>query len=265
VNALRLSVGLLTVIPAGRLPDVDRRAARGAMLLAPVVGLLLGVIAAAVIGTVDAVAGASAYAPLLASILAVALLAYLTRALHLDGLADTADALGSGRRGEDALEIARRGDVGPFGVTALVLVLLIQVSALAVTTDRDVAWAAVAVVVAVVAGRCAATLACMSGIPAARPEGLGALVAGTVPRMGAITWTVALLLAAGIAGAWLAGIAGGLVLAGATSLGLLVGLLLARRAVRRLGGITGDVLGAAVEAATTTTLLAIALGSSVAA
>ena len=131
MKGLRLSVGLLTVIPVGAIGEVDRRLARTAMLLAPLVGLFLGVVAAAVLVGVRALVP-STLGALLGAVLAVATLAYLTRALHLDGLADTADALGSGRRGDAALEIARRGDVGPFGVVTLVLVLLVQVTALAV-------------------------------------------------------------------------------------------------------------------------------------
>ena len=61
----------------------------------------------------------------------MALLAVATGGLHLDGLADTADGLGSRRPADQALEIMRRPDAGPLGVATLVLVLLVQVSALA--------------------------------------------------------------------------------------------------------------------------------------
>ncbi|MEY4170463.1 MAG: hypothetical protein RLZ94_1536 [Actinomycetota bacterium] len=260
MRALRLSFGLLTVIPVGAIGDVDRRLARNAILLTPLVGLVLGSLAALVIAVVHALAP-SALGALLGAVLAVALLAYLTRALHLDGLADTADALGSGKPADAALEIARRGDVGPFGVVTLVLVLLMQVTALAVATEAG--WGAIAVVTAVVTGRVAVVVACSRAIPAARPDGLGALVAGTVPRLTAIAWFLASVGAAGAASAWLAGtwIVGAI----AVIAGLGVGLLVVARAVRRLGGITGDVLGAAVETATTAALLALALGASVSA
>lgn len=260
MRALRLSLGLLTIIPVGAINAVDRRAARTAMLLAPLVGLLLGVIAAAVLVGVRALVP-STLGALLAAALAVAALAYLTRALHLDGLADTADALGSGRRGDAALEIARRGDVGPFGVVTLVLMLLVQVTALAVASDAG--WAALAIVVAVVTGRVAALLACTRGIPAARPEGLGALVAGTVPRTAALAWVVLVVAGAAAAGAWMTGHAWVAVLG--VGAGLVLGTTLVARSVGRLGGITGDVIGAAVEAATTTVLVVLAVGTSVSA
>ena len=260
MRGLRLSFGLLTVIPVGAIGDVDRRLARNAILLAPLVGLVLGALAALVVAVVHALVP-SALGALLAAVLAVALLAYLTRALHLDGLADTADALGSGKPAHAALEIARRGDVGPFGVVTLVLVLLVQVTALAVATEAG--EGAIAVVIAVVTGRVAVVVACSRAIPAARPEGLGALVAGTVPRMAAIAWVAAVLLASLAASIWSVG--GYWLPPLAFAVGLLVALALVARSVRRLGGITGDVLGAAVETATTAALLVLALGASVSA
>ena len=141
-SGLRLSVTLLTVIPwrdpagrpgdpAGRPGDPappDRATAGAAMAWAPAVGLLLGIIAAAVLVLADHALGTG---PLTAAVLAVAALALLTRGLHLDGLADLADGLGSGKPAASALEIMRRSDIGPFGTVTLVLVLLAQVAALA--------------------------------------------------------------------------------------------------------------------------------------
>ena len=260
MRGLRLSLGLLTVIPVGAIGEVDRRLARSAMLLAPLVGLFLGAIAAAVLIGVRALVP-STMGALLAAVLAVATLAYLTRALHLDGLADTADALGSGRRGDAALEIARRGDVGPFGVVTLVLVLLVQVTALAVASDEG--WGALTLVVAVVTGRLAAVVACTRGIPPARPEGLGALVAATVPRVAALAWVLVALGVAAAAGAWLNGIAWPPVVA--VVAGLALGLGVVARSVGRLGGINGDVLGAAIEVSTTTVLVVLAVSATVSA
>ena len=253
MTALRLSVGLLTIIPVGAIGDVDRRLARGAMLVAPLVGLLLGALGAVVLLGVHALVP-STLGSLLAAVLAMTSITYLTRALHLDGLADTADALGSGREATAALEIARRGDVGPFGVVTVVLVLLVQVTALAIATDAGTG--ALALVIALVTGRVAIVIACARGIPAARPEGLGALVAGTVPKSAAIAWILVSVGAAGAASAWLAGT--WIVGAVAVIAGLGVCLLVVARAVRRLGGITGDVLGAAAELSATTALLLMA-------
>jgi adenosylcobinamide-GDP ribazoletransferase len=253
VKALRLSVGLLTIIPVGAIGDVDRRLARSAMLVAPFVGLLLGALGAVVLVVVQALVP-STLGSLLAAVLAIASITYLTRALHIDGLADTADALGSGKEATAALEIARRGDVGPFGVVTVVLALLVQVTALAIATDAGTG--ALALVVALVTGRVAIVIACARGIPAARPEGLGAIVAGTVPKSAAIAWVLVSVGAAGAASAWLAGT--WIVGAVAVIAALGVGLLVVARAVRRLGGITGDVLGALAEVASTMALLLMA-------
>jgi len=261
VRSARLSLGLLTIIPVGAISDVDRRMARSAMLWAPAVGILLGALGAAVLLMVRALVP-SPLGALLAAALALTSLAYLTRALHLDGLADTADALGSGKEAAAALDIARRGDVGPFGVVTLVLALLVQITALAVAIEAGTG--AIALLLAVVAGRVAIVLACMRGIPAARPEGLGALVAGTVPRSAAIAWALALAMAAGLATIWLTG--SGAWLAALAVLGaLVVSLLVVTRAVRRLGGITGDVLGAAAEIAQAAALVLLAVSATVSA
>ncbi|MGA9748939.1 MAG: adenosylcobinamide-GDP ribazoletransferase, partial [Nocardioides sp.] len=143
MNAVRLAVGTLTVFPV-RAPSVDRRTAGLAMALAPLVGLALGIVVLVVIVLVG-----DLVPPLLAAVLVVGLLALLTRGMHLDGLADTADGLGSGRPPPEALDVMRRGDVGPFGVVTLVLVLLAQVVAIAamlLTPDGPVGVAAAIVV-----------------------------------------------------------------------------------------------------------------------
>jgi adenosylcobinamide-GDP ribazoletransferase len=249
----RLAITLLTAVPlpGSRRSDapnggtaLDRRAVVVAISLAPVVGLALGGVAAGVlIGCRAAHTG-----PLLGAVLAIAVLAALTRALHLDGLADTADGLGSRLPAAQALAIMKRSDIGPFGVITLVLTLLVQVSALA--QAERVGRGPLGIVVAAVAARLAITLACRRGIPSARPSGLGALVAGTVHPVAA----AALALAA-VAGAAVLGTG----YAVAVAVGLTCSLLLTALAQRRLGGITGDVLGAAAELATTACLLVIAI------
>ena len=247
-DAVRLAVGTLTVLPV-RAPVVDPVSAGRAMVLAPLVGLLLAVPA----GVVTWLGPQADLSPALTAAFIVGLLALLTRAMHLDGLADTADGLGSGRPAAQALEVMRRGDVGPFGVVTLVLVLLVQVAALAqlVATGSG----AVGLAAALVVSRLALPLACLHGVPSARPDGLGAAVAGSVswPMAGvAVVLAVApfLLLA-------LAGFAVGAAVA--ATVGLLGGAVVAAHAVRRLGGITGDVLGACVEATFTAALVAMCL------
>ncbi len=242
-GGLRLGVSTLTVLPlpAGR---VDRSTAAVAMSVAPLVGAGLGAVLAGLLAAWGAAGAPSA----VAAAVTVGAAALLTRGLHLDGLADTVDALGSYRSAAGALEIMKKPDIGPFGVAAIVVVLLVQTAALA---SAATGWA---VVSAFAAGRLAVTLCCRRGVPAARSQGLGALVAGTVPTPVVAVVTVAVAAAAGWAvpgRPWLGPVA---VIAAVA-----VVLLLLRHAVRRFGGITGDVIGAAVEVATTTALLVLTL------
>src|SRR5580700_1065549 len=254
-SGLRLSVTLLTVIPLrGPVTEPSRDTAAAAMAWAPAVGLLLGGIAAVALVVADHPLGAG---PLTAAGLAVAALALLTRGLHLDGLADLADGLGSGQPAAQALDIMRRSDIGPFGIVTLVLTLVIQVGALAHAEAAGGGRGPVALIAAAVTGRLTLTWACRRGVAAARREGLGAMVAGTVRPALAAGITLAVLVAVSAAAiaeplGWrlpLAVVAG---LAGA--------FVLQRRAVRRLGGITGDVLGALIETAATVTLVVAAMG-----
>lgn len=242
MNSLLLAVGTLTAIPVPAPRRVEAREAAGAMLLAPVAVLPLAALAAGVVAAGQAL-GAF---PLLTAVLTVGVTALGTRGMHLDGLADTADGLSASYDPQRALDVMRRGDVGPSGVAAVVLVLLGQVAALtaAVAAGHGVFAAATGVL----AGRVVLAACCARGIPAARPGGLGSTVAGTVPR-----WAAAVALAVAMVLAGAAGLLADLppwrgALAVVVGAGL-AGVLLAR-CVRRLGGITGDVLGACVEAAT---------------
>jgi adenosylcobinamide-GDP ribazoletransferase len=231
-----------------------------AMAWAPAVGLLLGIIAAGVLVTADHPLGTGS---LTSAVLAVATLALLSRGLHLDGLADLADGLGSGKPAAAALGIMRRSDIGPLGAVTLVLTLLLQVAALSHAESAGNGRGAAALIAAAVTSRLALTWACRRGVAAARPDGLGALVAGSVsPAIPAIT-TLAALAAAVAAVAVSATVTGeplGWTLPLAVIAGLGAAFVLERHAVRRLGGITGDVLGALAEVAATVTLVVAAMG-----
>jgi adenosylcobinamide-GDP ribazoletransferase len=197
---------------------------------------------------------------LVAAVLAVGSLAVLSRGLHLDGLADLADGLGSRRPPAGALEVMRRSDIGPFGVVTLVLTLLIQVAGL---TQADAAGRGVpAIIVAAVTGRLAITWACRRGVPPARPDGLGAMVAGSVAPVAAAAATV-VALAVTVGGIFLAAAAADVpvewILPVAVGAGLVTGIALGEHGARRLGGVTGDVLGAVCEAATAACLLVTAI------
>ena len=254
LDGLRFAFGTLTVIPV-RVTRWDREAARGGMLCAPLAGLAVGT-AAAGLGLVLLFLGAGAP---LAAVATVAVPAALTRGLHLDGLADTADGLGSGKPAEDALRIMKQSDIGPFGVITLVLVLLAQVAALAQAYEASWARGACAAVVSAILARLALTLAARAGVPAARPEGLGAAVAGVVPPGGAVVAAVAVAGAAATAGA-LFGPYGPVRTVLAVVLSLAAAEALLRHCTRRFGGVTGDVFGGLAETAATTALVVLSLG-----
>ncbi|MCB5167137.1 adenosylcobinamide-GDP ribazoletransferase [Streptomyces bambusae] len=253
-DGLRFAFGTLTVLPA-RITRWDRPAARTGMLSAPLAGLVVG-LAAAALGSALVILGSGS---LLAAVATVAVPAALTRGLHLDGLADTADGLGSAKPAETALRIMKASDIGPFGVIALVLVLGAQTAALAELYAASLPRGAFAAVLSAVTARLALTLASRAGVPPARPEGLGAAVAGAVPVRAAGAAAV-LVAAAGAAVAlpfgWpvavqaVAAVAGGLVVA--------EGVL--RRCTARFGGVTGDVFGATAESAATAALVVLTFG-----
>ncbi len=240
-DGLRLAVGTLSALRVRPPTRVDRSVAGAAMVLAPVAAL---VPAAAV--AVMVAGGAALDAPgLLVGAGAVGGAALATRGLHLDGLADTADGLGSGYDRDRALAVMRSGDVGPMGAATLVLVLLGQAAALS-TLVSGPAWSAALLAAAgVVLSRSMLVIACATGVPSARPDGLGAAVAGSVRRPVAAAVVVvvaaatcAVLRAAGVP--WWVGIVAAAACVAATAVVVV-------RCTSRFGGITGDVLGAVVE------------------
>lgn len=248
MNGVRLAISWLTVLPV-RGPDaVDRAAAGRAILLAPLVGALLGAGAAGLLWALTR-AGASAA---LAGLVVVGALALITRGMHLDGLADTLDGLGSYGPPERARQIMKSGGAGPFGVAGLAFTIGIQAFSFAALAESD-RWLAVAL--AVTTGRIAVILACR-GIPAAPGTGFGILVADTQSSLAEATWSVLALALAVLAvpgRPWLGPLA--------VALGLAASVILVRHCARRFEGLSGDVLGAAVE--TTVALTAAVLSLTV--
>lgn len=249
-DAWRLAVGTLTALRVAPPVHVDGRTAGRAMLLAPLavapLGLMVGLISWG---------GVRVGLPLLvAALLAVGALAAGSRALHWDGLSDTVDGLTASYDQERSLAVMKSGTSGPAGVVAVVVVLGLQATGLAslIGTTRGAVLAGFLVCVS----RVALTLTCLSGVPAARRDGLGLPHSGTVARPVALAvWVVVTALTTALVawfglGWWRGPLA--VLLAG------LVVSLLVRRAVQRFGGVTGDVYGAAIELSFVTLLVALA-------
>ena len=243
VATVRAAVGLLTRLPVGNVADVPGAAAFA------VVGAAVGGLAA-----VALVLLALAGEPVLGAIAAVAVLAGVSGALHLDGLADTADALVA----PDAYAAERAREdpaVGPGGAVALLLVLGAEVAALAsVTAASGPVVAASAVVVGGAVSRWLPVLAVVLLRDRVGHDGLGAwfsdAVSGRDAMVGAVT--VAFTVGVGVAlGGWAVGL-GALV-------GGVIGLLATALVATARGRLDGDGLGACVEIALTATLVGLAV------
>jgi adenosylcobinamide-GDP ribazoletransferase len=233
------ALAFLTLLPLGRLELDERDVARGALLF-PAVGALIGASLALVgIGLEDTLS------PFLAAGVAVAFEAAVTGGVHLDALADASDGLGARDRGR-ALEIMGEGTVGAFGAASLVVDLLLKTGAIAVLLAADDSLVVVAAALAL--GR-SAPLVMAWALPYARSgEGSGRILTDRTPSW-SLAGGVALAL---VLAASLLGLRAVALLAGAA----VATLLVAVAARRRLGGVTGDILGAGIELATTGSLLA---------
>ena len=240
------AVGLLTRFPV-RAAAVAGSDASGAIAF-PLVGAavgLIGMLPLVLVGWLQP----------LASLLALATIAVVTGALHLDGLADTADALLAPNR--ERAERARKDPaVGPGGVVALLLVVAIEASALAATATTAGTWqAAGALVIAIVASRTVAVGATALERSRVAQDGFGAWFAARVgPAVAGGAAALALVIGAVVAlltGSAAIGI-GGVVGSG-------VGLAFARMIVTWRGQLDGDGLGAVVELTGAAVLVATAV------
>jgi adenosylcobinamide-GDP ribazoletransferase len=250
---MRTALALFTVVPVRGAPELTRGRAVAALRWFPLIGAALGAVAGLPLAAVRAW---TPHATGLGAVLAVALLAGLSRGLHLDGLADTADGLASRAPAGRALQIMRRSDIGPFGVLAIVLAVLVDVAAL-VAVGGSSWYPVAALAVAAATGRLAALHAAHRRVPSARDSGFGAYVAGSVSTPVAVVETVAVLGGgAGLAALVHASVPGWLA---AQAGALLVAAGVRWHATRRLGGVTGDVFGALVEISTALTLTGLAL------
>jgi adenosylcobinamide-GDP ribazoletransferase len=230
------AVGFLTRLPVRAqrtAPDLNRAA-----LFFPLVGLLVGGIAAGTRALAD-----QALAPLPATLLAVTAALIVTGALHEDGLADVADALGAHTTRERRLEILKDPRIGTFGGLALIVAVGLSTTTIATLDTQD---AVKALVISHTLSRWA-ILPVSKALKPAKPGGAGSLLRVTTPAL-----TGATVIAAAVATAL-----GGAAALAAAALSVAFGALILNTA---LGGITGDGYGATAklaELASATTLVAL--------
>lgn len=233
-----IALQFLTAVPV-RLNHPPNATATGhSLLYYPLVGLLIGALLAVLAWTLGNAP------PLLASAVLLAVWVAVTGALHLDGLADSADAWVGGHGDRDkTLAIMKDPRSGTMAVVALFLVLLIKFTALAQLVSNG-AWDIIALIP--VLGRTALVTLFLT-TPYVRPQGLGSILAGHLPRracMFAVVLTlVAVLAFVGLAASWLLAAVSGVFLA------------LRRFMLQRLGGTTGDTAGALLEITETIALV----------
>jgi adenosylcobinamide-GDP ribazoletransferase len=223
----------LTVVPFPGTWGTDENSLAGSVVFFPAVGLLIG------LGAAGIAACAVRCLPVgpAAAVVIVALLA-VSGGLHMDGLSDTADGLLSARPRARALEIMRDSHVGAMGVIAIVCVLMLKFAALASLPAAGL-WRAALLMP--VAGR-AALVVTMALLPYARPE--GGLAASFYRKRSMLTALAAEVVL--FATAWLVLDFAGVIAAFAS---LAAVLIFAVYTYRRIGGATGDTLGAACEIA----------------
>lgn len=240
MRALLLAAAFLTRLPVPDVGVVPDRVLGRAVGWFPWVGALLGGAAA-----LAAVAGAGG-PPLLVAALLIAASGLVTGGLHLDGLADSFDAMGAGGSKERMLDIMRDSRIGAHGAAGLLLGTVVKVAALAAVVDEPMVVALVPAL-----GRWVLAVLIVA-FPYARARGLGRTMkdhAGLAQvALGAVP-VVALGALAGPLGPIFAGV------------GLAAALLVAVALRRRLGGLTGDTYGLGLEVAETAGLCAAAFAA----
>lgn len=242
----RIALGLLSRLPFGA--DLQVAAQRGAACAwaFPLVGLVVGAVAA-LIGAVALMLGV---APGPVAVIVVGCQVMLTGAMHEDGLADSADGLWGGWDPARRLEIMKDSHIGAYGVIAVALGLILRVMALALLASLGV-WALVAGVLAAALISRAAMVMVMALLGPARESGLSA----SVGQPGLTTLGLAWVLA-GIGALGLVGVAA----VPAAVLAFVVTFALMRIAKARIGGQTGDILGASQQIAEMAVLVALTVG-----
>lgn len=241
LRPLWIALQLLTRLPTPHGGAPDAVAAGRSLLCYPLVGLLIGALLAAADWLL-----APYFLPLPLAVLLLVLWVALTGALHLDGLADSADGwLGGFGDRERTLAIMRDPRSGPAAIVAVALVLLVKFAALASIVGAQY-WREL--LLAPLLGRALLPLLFLT-TPCARPDGMAASLAAHLPRRAAwlaVALSLLVVVLAAPSGMWLAAVS------------LLVFVALRRVMLARIGGMTGDTAGALVELAEAAALMTLA-------
>ena len=252
LRAFHSAVAMYTWLPVRKHDWADRDFPDGLVAL-PWLGAMLGAVAGLLGRGVVAVSGSW----LLGASLATGAVAYLTGAMHLDGTADVADALGSRKPAEQARAIMKQSDIGPMGVVSLLVVLLLEVASLGVIPPGT--WPLL-MALGMAAGRVVPLAAALPG----RGEGpvpgtLSSLVAGRVGAIGFWATRVAVLVAGGVVTWWSLGWPAAVCWSGAVVVAWLFAACWQRHLLRRLGRLNGDCYGSLIELTQLAVWLGIAL------
>ena len=227
------AISFLTILPVGQIPLSEERGLARTMAFFPLVGLVIGLLLAFVYYLLSLL-----FPKPLVLWLTIGLLAFLTRGLHLDGFADTMDGLASGGTRERILEVMRDSRIGAFGVISLILLIGAKYIALDQILNPSLPYS---LILMAVLGRNAMVLVCYRS-PYARSD--GGLAKPFTENLGAREMVLSLVSAFGIS-LFLIGVKGIVVFLGIGLFSLGYRFFF----IKKLGGVTGDILGAANELA----------------
>lgn len=243
MKSLLQAISFLTILPVGPSSLLEGKSMARSMAFFPLVGLLIGLLL---------VLGNYLFSLLfpkpLVLWLVIGLLAFLTRGLHLDGLADTMDGLASGGGKEKILEVMRDSRIGAFGVISLILLLGAKYFALDQISNASIPFT---LILMAVSGRSSMVLVCYRSPYARSADGLGKPF---TEHLGVREVTIALISAFAIS----------LLTMGVKGILVFFGICLFSMGyrfffIKKLEGVTGDILGGANELAELLSLLLILL------
>lgn len=236
LKATAIAFMFLTRIPMPRLESISDEDQGRALLCFPIVGLCIGALL-----SVCALFLPALFSVQISAALIIGVWIFITGALHLDGLADSADAWLSGASHQRALEIMKDPRCGSAAVAVLIFILLVKFIALATLVEQQAWWA---LLIAPIVGRCCAPLILLT-TPYVNPKGIGLAYVEHAPSCSRhVFWLI--VISCGI-GLYLFSNASLIAVLSIVSISAAIIVFLRRIMIQRLGGTNGDTAGATVE------------------